>query len=90
MNAPQPQNPGLLEGRVAVITGAGGVLGNAIARNFLDQGAFVAITDISAEALRAAVARLNAGTRAFAITAGSLIPPTSTESSKKRSETLAA
>ena len=70
MNALQQENPRLLEGRVAVITGAGGVLGNAIARNFLDQGAFVTLTDISAAALEATITRLNAGTRAFAITAG--------------------
>lgn len=69
MNALQQENPRLLEGRVAVITGAGGVLGNAIARNFLDQGARVALTDISAAALEETTARLDAGMRAFVITA---------------------
>jgi 3-oxoacyl-[acyl-carrier protein] reductase len=68
MQSTQPS--GLLEGWVAIITGAGGVLGNAIARNFLDQGALEAFTDISAESLSATVARLNAGTRVFSITAG--------------------
>jgi 3-oxoacyl-[acyl-carrier protein] reductase len=64
------EHAGLLEGKVAVITGAGGILGNAIARNFLDQGARVALTDISATALAETTARLDAGIRAFVITAG--------------------
>lgn len=60
----------LLEGKVAVVTGAGGVLGHAIARTFLDNGAAVVLTDISAEALASAVERLDAGDKVFAITAG--------------------
>jgi len=38
-----------LEGRVAVITGANGQIGSAVARLFADQGARLCLADISAE-----------------------------------------
>ncbi len=41
----------VLEGKVAVITGAAGQIGSAIARRFLKEGARVALLDIDADAL---------------------------------------
>jgi NAD(P)-dependent dehydrogenase (short-subunit alcohol dehydrogenase family) len=45
-----------LEGKVAFVTGAGGGIGSAICRRFLEEGARVAATDIEPEAAQAAVA----------------------------------
>jgi 3-oxoacyl-[acyl-carrier protein] reductase len=42
---------GLLSNKVAVITGAGGVLGKAMAEAFLAEGAKLVLTDLSAERL---------------------------------------
>lgn len=47
-----------IAGKVAVITGAGGVLGGSIARSFVAQGAKVAALDIRRENLDALVAEL--------------------------------
>jgi NAD(P)-dependent dehydrogenase (short-subunit alcohol dehydrogenase family) len=48
-------------GKVAVITGAGGVLGGSIAKHFIAQGAKVAALDIRREQLDVRVAELTAG-----------------------------
>jgi NAD(P)-dependent dehydrogenase (short-subunit alcohol dehydrogenase family) len=49
-----------IKGKVAVITGAGGVLGGSIAKHFVQQGAKVAVLDIRQEQLDARVAELRA------------------------------
>lgn len=40
---------GLLDGRVAIITGGAGGLGNAVVAHFLEEGAFVAAFDVKAD-----------------------------------------
>src|SRR5207249_6719119 len=55
---------GLLEGRVALITGAGQGLGRAIAREYADEGAAVALVERNPETLEAARAELEARGRA--------------------------
>jgi 3-oxoacyl-[acyl-carrier protein] reductase len=52
---------GLVEGRVAVVTGAAQGIGLAIARAFVAEGAQVVIGDINAEAARTAAESLGAG-----------------------------
>jgi NAD(P)-dependent dehydrogenase (short-subunit alcohol dehydrogenase family) len=47
-----------IKGKVAVITGAGGVLGGSIAKSFIEQGAKVAALDIRQEQLDVRVAEL--------------------------------
>jgi NAD(P)-dependent dehydrogenase (short-subunit alcohol dehydrogenase family) len=49
-----------IQGKVAVITGAGGVLGGCIAKHFVQQGARVVALDIRQEQLDARVAELKA------------------------------
>jgi NAD(P)-dependent dehydrogenase (short-subunit alcohol dehydrogenase family) len=51
---------GLLEGRVALITGAGQGLGQAIAREYADEGAAVALVERNPETLEATRAELAA------------------------------
>ena len=48
------------EGDVAVITGAGGGLGSALARDLAERGCALALSDISAPALEKAKASLSA------------------------------
>lgn len=55
---------GLLTNKVAVITGAGGALGIAMAKRFLEEGAKLVITDLSQERLDSALATLGAGENA--------------------------
>lgn len=52
---------GILEGRVAIITGAGGGLGAAHARVFASEGCAVVVNDINTEAAQAVVDQINAG-----------------------------
>jgi rhamnulose-1-phosphate aldolase/alcohol dehydrogenase len=59
--------PKELEGQVAVITGAGGAIGEGVARVLLDAGAAVALLDINQELAEAAAARLGGDT--FAVVA---------------------
>jgi NAD(P)-dependent dehydrogenase (short-subunit alcohol dehydrogenase family) len=52
--------PGLLDGKAALITGAGGGIGRATALAFAREGARVAVADVAAEAARETVAQVNA------------------------------
>ena len=49
-----------ITGKVAVITGAGGVLGGSLAKSFVEAGAKVVAVDIRQEQLDARVAELKA------------------------------
>jgi NAD(P)-dependent dehydrogenase (short-subunit alcohol dehydrogenase family) len=60
--------PGLLDGRVALITGGGGEIGGAIARRFAAEGAAVAVADIRREQAEAVAKDIaDAGHRALAV-----------------------
>jgi 3-oxoacyl-[acyl-carrier protein] reductase len=59
----------LLDGKVAVITGAGGALGAAMAVRFLEEGAKLVLTDVSQPRLEAMLKELNVGSRAIAVVA---------------------
>lgn len=60
----------LLEGRRALVTGAGGVLGRASTLRFATEGAAVAVLDIDADAAEETVSLVRAaGGQAFAVTA---------------------
>ena len=60
--------PGLLEGKSALITGAGGGIGRATALAFAREGARVAVTDVAVEAAHETVARVNsAGGQAISL-----------------------
>jgi NAD(P)-dependent dehydrogenase (short-subunit alcohol dehydrogenase family) len=50
-----------LTGKVAMVTGAGGGLGAAIAEGYADYGAAVALIDLDVEATRAVLGRIEAG-----------------------------
>ena len=64
------QNNGRLAGQIAVITGAGGGIGRAIALRFAAEGAAVAVVDIAVANAEAVAAELTAaGRRAIAIQA---------------------
>ena len=58
------------ETKVAIVTGAGGGIGSAIARRLAAEGALVVVTDVNAEAANTVVAGITGeGGRAVAITA---------------------
>lgn len=61
---------GRLQGKVAIVTGAGGGIGGAISRQFAAEGAAVVILDIAAEPLeKTAAAIRSAGGRASTLVA---------------------
>ena len=51
---------GVLENKIAIVTGGGGGIGGAIVRRFAREGAKVAVVDIDTETAKAAVAELTA------------------------------
>lgn len=57
----------ILKGKVAVITGGAGSIGQLTAKLFLDEGAKVVLVDRSAEALEKAVAELNSDQVIFSV-----------------------
>ena len=59
----------LLDGKVAVITGAGGALGAAMAIRFIEEGAKLVLTDVSQPRLDSMLKDLNVGARAIAVVA---------------------
>ena len=60
--------PGRLEGKVAVITGAGSGIGRVAAQLFASEGAAVVVADVVADAARDTVASITgAGGRASAV-----------------------
>lgn len=61
-----------LEGKIAIITGAGSGIGEATARRFVDEGAIVVLTDSVAEKIDETVASLPEG-RATAVVADSSV-----------------
>ena len=60
--------PNLLDGKVAIVTGAGGALGAAIAQGLAQAGAAVVIADVKIEAAEAVAAQIgDTGGRALAV-----------------------
>ncbi|HUF42393.1 MAG TPA: SDR family NAD(P)-dependent oxidoreductase [Verrucomicrobiae bacterium] len=51
---------GVIENKIAIITGGGGGIGGAVAARFVKEGARVAVADIDANAARTRVAALAA------------------------------
>ena len=56
---------GQLQGKVAIVTGAGGGFGEGIAALYVQEGAKVVVADIRADAARAVAQRLGAAASAF-------------------------
>ena len=66
---------GLLEGRVALITGGGGEIGGATARRLASDGAKIVVADIRKDAADAVVADIvKAGGEALSLEADSSVP----------------
>lgn len=63
-----------LDEKVAIVTGAAGNLGRAVARALNAQGAHVALVDLDAEALGTVRASLPAGSKAAALSADLISP----------------
>lgn len=70
MQAVSGTGRGRLEGRVAIVTGAGGGFGEAIARLFAKEGADVAVLDIRREAAERVASDIGGSARAFAADVG--------------------
>ena len=56
-----------LEGKVAIVTGAGSGIGRAIAKRFADEGARVVVADLNAEAAERVAAEIGGDGRAAAV-----------------------
>jgi NAD(P)-dependent dehydrogenase (short-subunit alcohol dehydrogenase family) len=64
---------GVIENKIAIITGGGGGIGGAVAARFVKEGARVAVADIDANAARTKVAAL-AATRSDVIAVETDVP----------------
>src|SRR5689334_20547688 len=66
---PEGTRPGILDGKVALVTGGGGGIGRATALAIVREGARVAVADYDAAAARDTVAQINvAGGQAVTLT----------------------
>ena len=64
-----PNKAGILDGKVALVTGGGGGIGRATALAMAREGARVAVADFDAAAARETVAQINAaGGQAITLT----------------------
>lgn len=61
---------GTLDGRIAVVTGAGGTIGGAIARALAAAGARLVLMDVAAEPVRALAAEIGEGARVIVVDFG--------------------
>jgi NAD(P)-dependent dehydrogenase (short-subunit alcohol dehydrogenase family) len=72
-----------LRGKVAIVTGAGGGIGGAIARAFANEGASVVVNDINPERLSRTVSDIEgAGGRAVALAADVALEQTAIDAAK--------
>lgn len=76
---PSEARPGRLEGKVAMITGAGGGIGAAIARLFGDQGARVVLIDLRLDAAKAVAEAVTAAGGQARVLAGDVVSPNDAE-----------